>query len=97
VHEHERDGDNNINNNVNINNDVNVNNIINSDSNSMSSSNSSGHGGRSSGGDDDGSGGGGITMPRVNLYWAKLLLFSRKNWSRFRFGDVVVNVEEPKR
>jgi hypothetical protein len=29
-----------------------------------------------------------------NRAWAKLPLFNRKNWSRFRFGDVVENVNE---
>jgi hypothetical protein len=29
-----------------------------------------------------------------NSNWAKLPLFNRKNWSRFRFGDIVENVNE---
>jgi restriction endonuclease S subunit len=31
---------------------------------------------------------------KPNPNWAKLPLFNRKNWSRFRFGDVVENVNE---
>lgn len=31
---------------------------------------------------------------KPNPHWAKLPLFSRKNWSRFRFGEVVENVNE---
>jgi len=30
----------------------------------------------------------------VNPHWARLPLFNRKNWSRFRFGNVVENVNE---
>src|SRR5437868_7986858 len=31
---------------------------------------------------------------KPNPNWAKLPLFNRKGWSRFRFGDVVENVNE---
>src|SRR6266403_4153054 len=31
---------------------------------------------------------------KPNPHWARLPVFNRKNWSRFRFGDVVENVNE---
>jgi hypothetical protein len=31
---------------------------------------------------------------KPNPHWARLPLFNRKNWSRFRFGEVVENVNE---
>jgi hypothetical protein len=31
---------------------------------------------------------------KPNPHWAKLALFNRKNWSRFKFGEVVENVNE---
>jgi hypothetical protein len=31
---------------------------------------------------------------KPNGDWAKLPLFNRKNWSRFKFGEVVENVNE---
>ncbi len=31
---------------------------------------------------------------KPNPGWTKLPLFSRKNWSRLQFGDIVVNVNE---
>ncbi len=40
-----------------------------------------------------------IKLPGVNPHWARLPLFSRKNWTRVRFGEVVENVNntcEPK-
>ena len=35
-----------------------------------------------------------LAQLKPNPAWAKLPLFSRKNWSRLRFGDIVENVNE---
>lgn len=87
MHEHddERDGD------------INVINSDTSNMSGMSSSTTSISSGKRTSSGGIGGGGSGIIMPQVNAHSARLLLFNRKNWSRFRFGDVVVNVEEAKR